>query len=115
MANSQFVLPGLKPATYLKEIKRLWDSVRYAADLDDLRLHDLRHWFASVPAESGESLLVLRTPLGHKRAATTERYAHLSDDPVKRAANETSTKIANWLNLLPKSARINDVDEGREG
>lgn len=95
--NNPFVLPGMKPGSHLKEIKRLWYAVRYAANLDGLRLHDLRHSFASVPAESGESLLVLRSLLGHKRAATTERYAHLSDNPVKRAANEASQKIAGWL------------------
>lgn len=91
------VLPGLKENEHLKEIKRVWYSVRYAAGLDGLRLHDLRHSFASVPATSGESLLVVRSLLGHKRVATTERYAHLSDDPVKRAANSAASEIASWL------------------
>lgn len=95
--GNPFVFPGLKENAHLKEIKRLWYAARHAAKLDGLRLHDLRHSFASVPATSGESLLVLRSLLGHKRAATTERYAHLSDDPVRRAADRASGDIAEWM------------------
>lgn len=95
--GNPYVLPGAKAGQHLKEIKRIWYAVRYAADLEDVRLHDLRHSYASVPAASGESLLVVRSLLGHKRLATTERYAHLGDDPVKRAANRTSRDIAAWL------------------
>lgn len=91
------VLPGLTAKQHLKEIKRVWYAVRHAAKLKELRLHDLRHSFASVPAASGESLLVVRSLLGHKNVATTERYAHLGDDPVKRAADKTSDDIAGWL------------------
>ena len=75
----------------------MWYAVRFAAKLNGLRLHDLRHSFASVPATSGESLLVVRSLLGHKNVATTERYAHLGDDPVKRVADETAGAIAGWL------------------
>ena len=95
--NNPFVLPGAKPGEHLKEIKRLWNAVRFAAKLQEVRLHDLRHSYASVPAASGESLLVVRSLLGHKRVATTERYAHLGDDPVKRAAERASGAIASWL------------------
>jgi site-specific recombinase XerD len=85
----------------LVEIKRLWYAVRHAAKLKELRLHDLRHSFASVPAAGGESLLVVRSLLGHKNVATTERYAHLGDDPVKRAADRTAESIASWLSGKP--------------
>lgn len=95
--GNPYVLLGAKPGEHLKEIKRLWYAVRHAARLDDVRLHDLRHSYASVPASSGESLLILRTLLGHKRVATTERYAHLGDDPVKRAADRAGSDIAGWL------------------
>lgn len=99
------VLPGALEGQPLKEIKRLWCAVRHAAKLDDLRLHDLRHSFASVPASTGESLLVVRSLLGHKRVATTERYAHLGDDPVRRAADRTSTTVANWMGISPSTKR----------
>jgi site-specific recombinase XerD len=71
--------------------------VRYAAELEELRLHDLRHAFASVPASSGESLLVIQHLLGHVRIGTTERYAHLGADPVKRAADKAAGEIASWM------------------
>lgn len=99
------VLPGLKKGQNLKEITRVWFAVRHAAGLDELRLHDLRHSFASVPASRGESLLVVRSLLGHKRASTTERYAHLGDDPVKRAANKAASNIAGWLRGSPDAPK----------
>jgi len=104
--GNPYVLPGLKAKGHLVEIKRVWYAVRHAAKLRELRLHDLRHSFASVPAASGESLLVVRSLLGHKNVATTERYAHLGDDPVKSAANRTSKAIAGWLgNSQPRRGR----------
>ena len=97
MAESPFVFPGQKTGTHLKEIKRTWYAARHAARLSDVRLHDLRHSYASVPASGGESMLVLRSLLGHKRVATTERYAHLGDDPVRAAADRTSQTISALL------------------
>lgn len=95
--GNPYVLPGLNPKQHLRETKRVWYAVRHAAKLKGLRIHDLRHSFASVPATSGESLLVVRSLLGHRRIATTERYSHLGDDPVKRAADRTADNIAGWL------------------
>ena len=97
IADNPYVLPGLRSGEHLKGIKRLWYAVRHGAKLDGLRLHDLRHSFASVPASGGESILIVRSLLGHTRIATTERYAHLADDPVRRAADRASGEIAGWL------------------
>ena len=95
--GNPFVLHGGRAHAHVKELRRLWEAVRYAAKLEDVRLHDLRHSFASVPAMSGESMLVVRSLLGHANVATTERYAHLADDPVKRAADRTAGDIAGWM------------------
>ena len=81
----------------LIEIARIWYAVRHAAGLDDVRLHDLRHSFASVVASAGGSLLMIGSLLGHKQSSTTKRYAHLFDDPVKAAADATSTQLSDWL------------------
>lgn len=102
--KNSYVLSGLKNGEHLKEINRVWHAVRHAAGLDELRIHDLRHSFASVPATNEESLLVVRSLLGHKRVATTERYAHLGDDQVKRAADRASGHIAYWLSTPPDSS-----------
>ena len=105
VSGNPHVLPGSEPGQPLKEIRRLWHAVRHAAKLEGLRLHDLRHSFASVPANGGESLLVVRSLLGHKRSSTTERYAHLGDDPVRKAADTTAQSIANWLGGTALSAQ----------
>jgi integrase len=97
-AGSPFVFPGVSPSTHLKDIKRLWFAVRFAANLEAVRMHDLRHSYASIPASGGASLLVIRALLGHSDVKTTQRYAHLGDDPVKTAADRTSNAIALLLN-----------------
>ena len=73
---------------------KIWHQIRTRAELPDVRLHDLRHSFASVGAASGDSLLIIGKLLGHKNAASTQRYAHLGDDPLRSAADRISQKIA---------------------
>ena len=68
--------------------------MRKAAGLDDVRLHDLRHAFASVAASSGMGLPIIGKMLGHSQPATMARYAHLASDPVKAAAAAIAGKIA---------------------
>ncbi|MBF0425733.1 MAG: tyrosine-type recombinase/integrase [Magnetococcales bacterium] len=71
-----------------------WSSIRAAAGLDTLRIHDLRHAFASVRAGMGMSLPVIGKLLGHAQAATTHRDAHLSDDPLRKASELIAPHIA---------------------
>jgi Phage integrase family len=59
-----------------------------------VRLHDLRHAFASVAASSGMGLPIIGKMLGHSEPATTARYAHLASDPVKAAAAAVAGKVA---------------------
>lgn len=95
--GSLYVFPGRVKDRPLIEINRVWYAVRHAAKLDDVRLHDLRHSFASVSASAGGSLLVIGKLLGHRETATTAKYAHLFDDPVKAAADATAGQLAAWL------------------
>jgi integrase len=67
------------------EIKRFWASACRQAGIEGVRLHDLRHTYASVLVSSGLSLPIIGALLGHSQAATTQRYAHLMDDPLRRA------------------------------
>ncbi len=78
-------------------LQKVWKKVRKTAGIQDVRLHDLRHSFASVGARSGESLLVIGKVLGHRTSAATSRYAHLSDDPVRLATEAVSTSIDRML------------------
>lgn len=91
------VFPGAKPGSHLATVGRLWESVKTSAGLDDVRLHDLRHSVASALAIGGGSLLVIGAVLGHKDTRSTSRYAHLSDNPVKDAADRVSGEIAAWM------------------
>ena len=88
------VFPGRTAGEPLKSIDRFWDAVRHAAELPGLRLHDLRHSFASELASGGASMLVISKALGHANISTTQRYAHLSDDPVRAAVDRAAATIA---------------------
>ena len=79
---------------HLVGLPKMWRKWRSEAGLDDVRIHDLRHGFASVGASSGTPLFVIGGILGHKSTATTDRYAHLQDDPAKTAADSISNSIA---------------------
>ncbi len=72
-------------------------SKMFNAVLPNVRLHDLRHCFASIGAAGGDSLLVIGKLLGHSQVATTERYAHFVLDPIKAAAASIADRIASAL------------------
>ena len=80
--------------TPLVNIAKSWNAVRMVAGLADVRPHDLRHAFASVAASGGASLPVIGALLGHTEAKTTQRYAHLSNDPLKAAAGLVAGRIS---------------------
>ncbi|WP_082490471.1 site-specific integrase [Methylobacterium sp. Leaf91] len=85
---------GEKPRS---DLKRPWELVATEAGLVGVRLHDLRHSFASVGAGSGLGLPIIGKLLGHSQAATTHRYAHLDSDPLRRAADEISERIVHAM------------------
>jgi integrase len=89
-----FIIVGAAPGMHLVNLSKLWRRTRKAALLPDVRLHDLRHSHASVAAAAGLSLPVIGALLGHAQAATTQRYAHLSADPLKAASGLIAERIA---------------------
>ena len=92
--GNPYVIAGAKEGAALVNLEKPWRAIRAAARLDDVRLHDLRHAFASVAASSGMGLPIIGKILGHSQPATTARYAHLASDPVKAAAAAIAGKIA---------------------
>ena len=88
------LLPGRKGAGHVVDLQSTWERIRDAAGLSDVRIHDLRHAFASLGARGGDSLLVIGALLGHRSAKTTHRYTHLADDPLKDAADRISAEVA---------------------
>lgn len=92
-------------------LSKVWNRVRAAAGLPGVRLHDLRHSYASVGASGNNSLLILGKLLGHKHAATTERYSHLSANPM-RVANEA---IGRRIKSALDGARLGGEAAGDDG
>lgn len=92
-----FVVAGADPQKPRADLKRPWALIKAAAELDDLRLHDLRHTYASIGAGSGLGLPVIGKLLGHSDVKTTARYSHLDADPVRRAADLIADNIVDKL------------------
>jgi integrase len=90
----RFVFPGPGPRGYRTSVKRDWAQVCKAAGITGLRVHDLRHSFASQLASNGIGLHVIGRLLGHTQPQTTHRYAHLLDDPLKAAVERVGAIIS---------------------
>ena len=94
LPGDPWVIPGRKPGTHLRKIDDAWKAIRSRAGLHDVRLHDLRHSFASRALALGEGLPMIGKLLGHARIETTSRYAHLARDSVREAAESIAESIA---------------------
>lgn len=95
--DSAYVFPGTNPNKPYAGIQNVWNKIRSIANLEDVRLHDLRHTFASISVNSGESLAIISKMLGHKDLKTTQRYAHVDHEQAKKAADTVSTKITKFF------------------
>jgi integrase len=96
--GNPYVIIGAKPGAHLINLRKPWHRIRTKAGLDNVRIHDLRHSFASMAVAGGLSLPVIGALLGHTQASTTQRYAHLAADPLKQAANLTGARITAAMN-----------------
>ena len=93
--DSPWVILGRYPGTHLRELADAWKVIRTRAGLHDVRIHDLRHSFASRALALGESLPMIGKLLGHSQAETTARYAHLARDSVHESAARIANSLAN--------------------
>ena len=84
-SRSTFIFAG-ENGQALTDVKRTWAAVIRNAEITNVRLHDLRHTFASIAVSQGQSLPIIGAMLGHSQTQTTARYAHLFDDPLRDAA-----------------------------
>lgn len=89
-----YLFPGNVRGQPLQEIKRVWATVCKHAKIEKVRLHDLRHTYASHLVSSGMSLPIVGRLLGHTQPQTTARYAHLADDPLRQATNRFASIVA---------------------
>ena len=89
-----YVIVGDDPDLPRHDLNRPWRLVSKRAGIDGVRLHDLRHTHASVGAGAGLGLPIIGKLLGHAQASTTQRYAHLDADPLRRASEQIAGRIA---------------------
>ena len=99
--DNPWVIFGRGPGARLSNLNATWGLVRKKAGLEDVRIHDLRHSFASRALSLGESLPMIGRLLGHRKVQTTARYAHLARDSVKVAAERVSESLAADLDNAP--------------
>jgi integrase len=92
--GNPFVIPGGKDGAPRSDLKRPWRSIKQEAQLHGLRIHDLRHSFASVGAGASMGLPIIGKLLGHSQPQTTARYSHLQADPLLRAVNTIGATIS---------------------
>ena len=84
--GNPYVIVGRNDTNHLVNLQKPWRLVRKEAGLEDVRIHDLRHSFASAAAAAGVPLQIIGGLLGHSSQQTTARYAHLSQAPIDQAA-----------------------------
>lgn len=95
--GNPFVFVGKRTGRPIVNVSKPWKRILKAAGIDAARIHDLRHTSASVGVTTGASLLLIGGVLGHKSSQTTQRYAHLSDDPVRATSEAIAERVARAL------------------
>lgn len=95
--HPEWVFPASRGEGYYAGLNKQWERIREAAGLDGVRLHDLRHTFASAGAAGGLGLTVVGALLGQSQTATTARYSHLAESPMRAAADLISDSLAEKL------------------
>jgi integrase len=103
-----YVIAGERFDKPRADLKRPWALVRLCAGLEGLRIHDLRHTYASFGAGGGLGLPIIGKLLGHAKASTTQRYAHLDNDPLRKAAEAIGGRIAAAMEGKP-AAKVMDI------
>jgi integrase len=95
--TNPYVIPGTKPGKPYVGLRLTWEHFRRTVALDDVRLHDLRHTYASIAVGDGLSLRQVGALLGHKHPQTTQRYAHIADAVAHAAAAQTGAALQRVL------------------
>jgi integrase len=102
------LFPGDVPGQPVKEIRRFWANIQKQVGIPDVRIHDLRHTFASLLVSGGASLEMIGKLLGHSQMQTTQRYAHLMDSPLRAGVDAVASAFR------PRPQLVHDVDEARK-
>lgn len=106
LSHNPHVIVGNVTGQPLVNLGKPWRRIRKLAKLDHVRIHDLRHTFASVAADQGISLHTIGRLLGHSQVATTKRYAHIGDNPLRSANESIGSHLAKQLGI-----ELDEADE----
>lgn len=104
VSGSPWLFPGDTPGQPVQEIRRFWRRIQKEAGIEDVRIHDLRHTFASLLVSGGASLEMIGKLLGHSQMQTTQRYAHLMDSPLRAGVDAVASAFS------PKPRLVHDTD-----
>lgn len=107
--GNPWLFPGDTPGQPVQEIRRFWIAIQKEADLPGVRVHDLRHTFASLLVSGGASLEMIGKLLGHTQMQTTQRYAHLMDSPLREGVNTVASIFR------PRPQLVHDAGQDRKG
>lgn len=91
--GSAYVFPGRSAGRHRANINESWAALLKAAGITGLRAHDLRHSYASFLVSAGHGLPVIGALLGHTQASTTQRYAHLHDEVMRKATGQVGAMV----------------------
>ena len=98
--DNPWVISGKLPRSHITDLQKPWRRIRARAGLEDVRIHDLRHSYASRALALGESLTMIGKLLGHTQVQTTARYAHLARDSIQTAAARITGSIGGSLSSV---------------
>ena len=101
LPDNKYVIVGHRHGEHLVNLHSTWDAIRAAAGLENLRLHDLRHSFASFAVQAGASLPLIGKLLGHNSPSTTARYAYIADERVREVNSTVGEVIAGAMLRKP--------------
>ena len=113
LSGNEYVFCGARHGRPIVNLNKPWNRIRSKAGIPDVRMHDLRHSYASVGAAAGLGLPVIGALLGHTQAATTQRYAHLADDPLRAATEEVGRRIAEAM-AKPVEQKVVNLDTAQK-
>ena len=107
--GNPWLFPGDAPGKPVREIRRFWLAIQKEADLPGVRVHDLRHTFASLLVSGGASLEMIGKLLGHTQMQTTQRYAHLMDSPLREGLSAVASVFR------PRPQLVHDAEREQKG
>lgn len=102
-----FLFPGDTPGQPIQEIRRFWAGIQKKVGIPEVRVHDLRHTFASLLVSGGASLEMIGKLLGHSQMQTTQRYAHLMDSPLRAGVDAVASAFRPKPKLVHDAGKVN--------